>query len=158
MEVINEITSLIGFKDSPWSAAIVALLASGLAGTGIFSFLRRIKSSSKDIEQYFSDAKLLSPPMQRPAYSDRMAYVLAEMADLAYYEFEGSGGFVNDAVENALKLKLDNSKDIRQFLDSFCKDLMGNRELSIEFLEGLLSKSGLNLGKIINDGAMIHQP
>ena len=43
---------------------------------------------------------LLSPPMERPAYSDRMAYVLAEMSALAYYRFE-TKGLVNDLSEIA---------------------------------------------------------
>ena len=61
--------------------------------------------------------------MERPAYSDRMAYVLSEMSDLAYYEFEGKGGLVNDAVKNALLLNLTQETDIRSFLEKFSTDL-----------------------------------
>src|SRR5690348_15273223 len=38
---------------------------------------------------YFADEKrLLNPPIARAAYSDRMAWIMAKMADLAYVEFE----------------------------------------------------------------------
>ena len=57
--------------------------------TAIFAHIRRPKSTARDTGPYFTEAKLLTPPLVRPAYSDRMAYVLAEMSDLAYYQFEG---------------------------------------------------------------------
>ena len=66
--------------------------------TAIFSHIRRPKSTARDTGPYFTEAELLTPPLVRPAYSDRMAYVLAEMSDLAYYQFEGEGGFIEDAV------------------------------------------------------------
>ena len=69
--------------------------------TAIFAHIRRPKSTARDTGPYFTEAELLTPPMARPAYSDRMAYVLAEMSDLAYYQFEGQGGFIEDAVQAA---------------------------------------------------------
>ena len=79
------------------SAAAIAGV--GTLGTAVFTYIRRPKSSESSIGPYFTEATLLSPPLARPAYSDRMAYVLAEMSDLAYYQFEGQRGFVDDAVE-----------------------------------------------------------
>jgi pimeloyl-ACP methyl ester carboxylesterase len=38
---------------------------------------------------YFSEPRLLSPPTERAAFSDRQAYVCAELAKLAYFRFEG---------------------------------------------------------------------
>ena len=61
-------------------------------GTAIFAYIRRPKSLPTKAGPYFTEAALLSPPLTRPAYSDRMAYVLAEMSDLAYYQFEGQRG------------------------------------------------------------------
>ena len=74
--------------------------------TAIFAHLRRPKSTARDTGPYFTEAELLTPPLVRPAYSDRMAYVLAEMSDLAYYQFEGEGGFIEDAVQAALERNL----------------------------------------------------
>jgi hypothetical protein len=157
----NVIISLIGLIDAdlatavqnnPWTSAIVSGVVAGVSGTGIFSFKRRTKEPDVCKGQYFTDTKLLTPPMERPAYSDRMAYVLAEMSDLAYYEFEGPGGLINDAVENALKLKLDKAKDIRDFLDNFSLKLIGHRDLSLDFLKELLKKSHFELLETINVG------
>jgi hypothetical protein len=38
---------------------------------------------------YFSAKELLSPPTERAAFSDRQAYVCAELSKLAYFKFEG---------------------------------------------------------------------
>ena len=39
--------------------------------------------------RYFSAPSLLAPPVQRAAFSDRTAYVCAELSRLAYFPFEG---------------------------------------------------------------------
>ncbi|WP_455220615.1 lipase family protein [Kaarinaea lacus] len=161
MEETNIVNTVLGFinkdllatiSNNPWTSAIVSAVTAGLVGTGVFSFKRRIVETDESKEQYFADSKLLAPPIERPAYSDRMAYVLAEMSDLAYYNFEGPGGLINDAVENALKLKLDNAADIRSFLDSFSLKLIGTRDLSLDFFKDLLSKSSFELLDIIDVG------
>ena len=76
----------------------------GAIATAILAFVRRPKSSNDSVQTYLEDEKLLSPPLSRPAYSDRMAYVLAELADLAYYQFEDANGFINDAIEQAKRV------------------------------------------------------
>lgn len=38
---------------------------------------------------YFSAKELLEPPTERAAFSDRQAYVCAELSKLAYFKFEG---------------------------------------------------------------------
>jgi pimeloyl-ACP methyl ester carboxylesterase len=38
---------------------------------------------------YFSARELLEPPTERAAFSDRQAYVCAELSKLAYFKFEG---------------------------------------------------------------------
>ena len=38
---------------------------------------------------YFSSRELLAPPTERAAFSDRQAYVCADLARLAYFKFEG---------------------------------------------------------------------
>ncbi|PVZ66345.1 lipase family protein [Pelagibaculum spongiae] len=55
--------------------------------------------------KYFNEASLLTPPSQRSAYSDRMAYVCAELARLAYFPFEGGATAERllSQVEKALK-------------------------------------------------------
>jgi len=41
------------------------------------------------MEKYFSEKSLLKAPVERAAFSDRQAYVCAELSRLAYYKFEG---------------------------------------------------------------------
>lgn len=46
----------------------------------------------REAKRYFEDRDLLlSPPIKRAAYSDRMAWVLASMSQLAYDQFEDEG-------------------------------------------------------------------
>lgn len=118
--------------------------------TAIFSHIRRPRSTARETGPYFTEAGLLTPPMARPAYSDRMAYVLAEMSDLAYYQFEGQGGFIEDAVQNALELNFTEGQDIRQFLDRFSTDLMSGRRLSLEAFRNVLANSGFALVDVID--------
>ena len=130
----------------------LAIAVAGAAGTAIFSFLRRPKSSPTETGPYFTEDPLLAPPLTRPAYSDRMAYVLAEMSDLAYYQFEGQRGFVDDAVENALLLDLTDGTNVRDFLEAFTTQLMSGRRLQLESMRKALSNSGFLLMDVINIG------
>ncbi len=45
---------------------------------------------------YFSATELLTPPAERAAFSDRQAYVCAELSKLAYFKFEG--GYILEQV------------------------------------------------------------
>ena len=128
----------------------LAIAAIGAAGTAIFSYIRRPKSSAVEIGPYFTESLLLAPPLTRPAYSDRMAYILAEMADLAYYQFEGQRGFVDDAVDNALSLNMTNDVNVREFLEKFSTELMSGRRLQLEFMKKILENSGYSLLDVID--------
>ena len=130
------------------SGSAVAVTAT--AGTAIFAYIRRPKSPPTEASPYFTDAALLSPPLTRPAYSDRMAYVLAEMSDLAYYQFEGQRGFVDDAVENAMSLDLTDDTNVRAFLEKFSTELMRGRRLQLESMKKVLSNSGFSLLDVID--------
>ena len=127
-----------------------AVVAAATVGTAIFAYIRRPKSSPTEAGPYFTEAALLSPPLTRPAYSDRMAYVLAEMSDLAYYQFEGQRGFVDDAVENAMSLDLTDDTNVREFLEKFSTELMSGRRLQLGSMKKVLSNSGFSLLDVID--------
>ena len=150
MDFVGSLLELV--KEYPVITTAVTVPISGIIGSGIFSFLRRSKTVADKNDSYFSDSQLLSPPIKRPAYSDRMAYVLAEMSDLAYYQFEGSGGFVKDAAKNFLNEKLDpqNEADIHRFLEKFSADLIGKRHLSIDVFRNMLENADFKLLGTIN--------
>ncbi len=62
-----------------------------------------ISPELQQARDYFKEKEnLLSPPIMRAAYSDRMAWILASMADLAYDRFED-----NDTARKLLTAKLE---------------------------------------------------
>ena len=148
--VVDLLCSVRQFVTDYWHWIIGVAIPS--VSTAVFAYLRRPKSSTKEIGSYFTNNGLLSPPLTRPAYSDRMAYVLAEMSDLAYYQFEGKKAFIDEVIEEALQVDMTEESDIRQFLDQFSTDLMSERRLSLKFFEDLLKKSGFSLLKVIDVG------
>lgn len=58
---------------------------------------------------YFSEKSLLAPPMERAAFSDRQAYVCAELSRLAYFKFEG-GHAVEEVLAIAREVLGENEK------------------------------------------------
>ena len=125
MSIIGTIKVLL-VEYWPHLGGSLAVTGAGI-GTAIFAYIRRPKSSTGESGPYFKNAKLLSPPLTRPAYSDRMAYVLSEMSSLAYYQFEGEQGLLEDAIEIGLSKKLENKTDIREFLENYTTELMGGK-------------------------------
>ena len=121
-----------------------------LLRAGTLAISRRPKSEPKEPGPYFSDTKLLSPPNSRPAYSDRMAYLLAEMSDLAYYRFESGTRFVDEGVKTALLLDLTKKPNIRDFLEHFSTNMLTGRGLSQTSLERVLRNSGFALLGVID--------
>ena len=82
-----------------------------------------------------------------------MAYILSEMASLAYYQFEGKRGLVDDAVNIALKQDLATDVDIRKFLEEFATTLMsGSGSLGRETMKRIFENSGYLLLDVINIG------
>ncbi len=58
---------------------------------------------------YFSATELLSPPTERAAFSDRQAYVCAELSKLAYFKFEG-GHTLDQVLEIAKQIIADDTQ------------------------------------------------
>ena len=133
-----------------WPHIVGGVPTVGAIATAVFAFVRRPKSPKNVDQAYLDDKKLLSPPLSRPAYSDRMAYVLAELSDLAYYQFEGADGFINDAIEQAKGIDLTDESNIREFLDGFSAKMMSGRPLSLKSFSGILQSSGFLLLGTIN--------
>ena len=111
---------------------------------------RRPGPAPKKTGQFFEDTNLLSPPVKRPAYSDRMAYVMAEMSDLAYYGFESESDIIDKEVKNALSLDLGEEGNIRQFLVRFSAKILDGRRQGRQSLESILRNSGFSLLDVID--------
>ena len=138
--------TLIGLAADYWPY----LTSVPFIGTLFFAIGRRPKSLAAEPGEYFADSKLLSPPMTRPAYSDRMAYILAEMSDLAYFQFEGKIGLVEDAVLQARSLDLKTDLAMRGFLDDFSDGLIVGRRLNLTSFSRVLEQSGFSLLDVID--------
>lgn len=50
------------------------------------------------MDQFFSDQRLLFPPVARAAYSDRTAWIMAECSPVAYVSFEDDLGALKQAL------------------------------------------------------------
>lgn len=112
----------------------------------------RVKEHDVDSGVFFPDKTLLNFPEQRLGYSDRVAYVMGELSDLAYYRFEDADK-VTLARErlNALIQKGELSsinKDLS--IDSLLADCLriGGREE----LQRILNEAELDLIGTINVG------
>jgi len=71
-------------QDSP---IITSITGGGLLSSILFSIRRRV-TTVRPTTDFFSRKALMIPPENKFRYSDRMAYILAEMSELAYYEVE----------------------------------------------------------------------
>lgn len=60
------------------------------------------------MDNYFSNTGLLKTPGKRAAYSDRTAYLMAEMSRLAYFRFEG-GSNIAEILESVKALLPENA-------------------------------------------------
>ena len=139
-------------EENSYIIAIVTAAIFGIFGTGIFTFLRRSKPTNEKENSYFSQDQLLATPNRRPAYSDRMAYVLAEMSSLAYYKFEDADKYIDSAAKRivANELNLNNEDAVRGFLEEFSADLIGKRHLNTSGFRDVLKKAGFELLDTIN--------
>ena len=54
-----------------------------------------------DLKKLFDAQSLLASPTRRAAYSDRTAWLMAAMSELAYYKFEGESTFADLASDLA---------------------------------------------------------
>lgn len=128
-----------------WSWAVgIGGVASAILGV-ILKRRRPAKSPTKPDSSYFEEKDLLRPPVTRPAYSDRMAYVLAEMSALAYYQFEGRGAFIESMADKLIAEKLGSKVDVTKFLDEFSLDVFAGKAFSVDFLREVLDESGFEL-------------
>lgn len=145
--VESMLETVTGLVASPWSY-LTAIVSIPAVSTVILAYVRRPKSAKAPRHGYLSRDDLLRPPVRRPAYSDRMAYVLAEMSDLAYYRFE-SPGFLEEAGATALDIRTPD--DMTEFLSEFAANLLGReRALGKEFLRQVLESKGFSLLEVLD--------
>lgn len=100
---------------------------------------------------YFSAKELLSPPAERPAFSDRQAYVCAELSKLAYFKFEGG-----HALDQVLELAREFVGDDERFalledrIRSVLSDSSNAETASTEVFTEILAAAGFSLVETYN--------
>jgi triacylglycerol lipase len=102
---------------------------------------------SANIENPFNEPTLLSAPVMRAAYSDRTAWLMAAMSELAYYKFEDSDLVTKLANELAAMTGAD---AIAEKLDDVLSGTLGGG--NEETLKRLLKFANFDLIKTYNRG------
>ena len=149
LKALQDLPALV--SDHQLISTLLAAAATLIGGTGIFSFLRRPKKVSQGEAKYLSDKKLLKQaPIKRPAYSDRMAYVLAELSALAYLKFEAPDDIIHQLATRFAEIESPDGKTTSQWLEAFADDLLIKGVDSEDFLRKHLASAGFELLGTIN--------
>lgn len=154
--MIDETNGIMAFLSANQDYIAMALGALAFIATGIKSFMRRPGKPSQG-GVFLTDENLLTPPKPRPAYSDRMSYVLAELSALAYFRFEAPGdGAVQETLDKFLQLTEQSddklAEEAGKLLKGFRDDLLVNAVDSREVLEKILKKADFELLDTIDVG------
>lgn len=99
------------------------------------------------LEDLFGEQVLLSPPTLRAAYSDRTAWLMSAMSELAYYKFEGEESF--ESLAKALA-SLSNTSEIENRLKGFFGRLRNAPDDPKEYLTDLLALANFELVNTYN--------
>lgn len=95
----------------------------------------------------FDEALLLNAPVRRAAYSDRTAWVMAAMSELAYFRFEGGQDFIGLAKDLT---QIDKAADIESRLRRFLAEFESSAEDSRGALANCLQQAGFELINVYN--------
>jgi len=104
------------------------------------------------MSNYFSETTLLDAPTERVAFSDRQAYVCAELSKLAYFRFEG-GHTIDEILNVAREIFGENEKfsllekQVRTMLSGSPEATMNSRDA----LEKILKTAGFSLVETFNE-------
>lgn len=147
------LTSILNYiEESVVITSLVTVIAVPLLYLAKKSFNSRVKSDNdKAYFKYVDRLRIL--PLNRKGYSDRIAYIMAELSNLAYYEFENE----HAADQSTLEKKIDQLSDtitkqeVSSLMFSMLAEATSNRG-STKVLEAILAQNHFELIKTINNG------
>ena len=130
---------------------MIATLVVALFGGGIFATGRRVKTRGRvALKDYFPKPEYADLPVSRRGYSDRLAYTLAELSDLAYFDV------YTEQELGALKAisKTDNPVQVDLGIVAMANSLLYKRKyLMIDEFEDVLGRGGFTpLAHMIQSG------
>lgn len=96
--------------------------------------------------------ELLATPVARAAYSNRTAWVMANMARMAYYKFEGHPDLITVCAAEIANLKKLDAKDIEKKLGTFLDQYTQTQPPGLAQLENELKAAGYTLKQTFNRG------
>lgn len=122
-----------------------------LGWMGRKSWQSRLKDPTEKINNFFSEKGLLTFSEKRFGYSDRLAYVLAEMSDLAYIDFEKTDVKREDTIRKLIELsdQLVDEQKATEFFDSVIKHHVSGSLGDV--LESVLNANNFRLLHLIDD-------
>lgn len=92
-----------------------------------------------ELERLFAESAIKKSPTLRAAYSDRTAWLMASMSELAYFKFEGEVSFADLAKEFAA---MSDSSDIQQRLRVFLDNQRQGQSDPLQTLKDVLHVAG----------------
>lgn len=96
---------------------------------------------------YFSNKDLLSPPVRRAAYSDRAAWIMAELSRLVYFKFEGEIQ-IKDMAKSLVGE--DSQSKIEKVLNNVLNEKQKTADIAKQALESYLETAGFTLIETFN--------
>jgi len=104
------------------------------------------------MSNYFAEKSLMTPPTERAAFSDRQAYVCAELSKLAYFRFEG--GHTIDEILDVAREIFGESDKLTLLEQQVRTMLAGSPEATLDSQEALrkiLDAAGFKLTATFNE-------
>lgn len=98
----------------------------------------------------FEHKELLSPPVARAAYSDRTAWVMAEMSRLAYEKFESDENSMNELAKKLAALS--DQERIKKEVAAFVKDYLEPKGAGLSNLKTSLTDAAFTLAATFSSG------
>lgn len=96
---------------------------------------------------FFDDSDLVRPPLKRAAYSDRTAWLMAEMSRLAYHQFEGGRTLAELALELS---RADGPDQIKHILEGFITEVAASETSGRQYLIDQLAIANFQLVNVYN--------
>ncbi len=97
----------------------------------------------------FQHTELLTPPVARAAYSDRTAWLMAEMSRLAYKKFESDAELLNDLARRLAQLG--DEEKIKREVAVFFRDSLVKPGAELDALKTFLAIAGFELAASFNN-------